>query len=165
MTKHLLIGIGNSGRQDDGLGWALLDQAAAFFPGDCQYRFQLQLEDAELLSRFDRVLFVDAFKGPLKSGFSWSRVHPQAGTGFSTHLLLPAATLYLCEHLYGRAPRTWLLAIQGYEWDLKEELSPRARENLDQALGWLQTWCGSARQRVALRKEALKNNHHDDNHI
>ena len=53
----LLIGIGNSGRQDDGLGWAFLDAVCSQpdLKAQCEYRYQLQIEDAELVSRFERV--------------------------------------------------------------------------------------------------------------
>ena len=46
--KTIILGIGNNGRQDDGLGWAFLDfleeQNTTI---DLEYRYQLQIEDAE----------------------------------------------------------------------------------------------------------------------
>ena len=59
--KTIVIGIGNNGRQDDGLGWMFLDfldeQNANI---DLEYRYQLQIEDADLISNYDTVIFVDA---------------------------------------------------------------------------------------------------------
>ena len=61
-TKNILIiGIGNSGRSDDGLGWLMLDTIENKFSNvDVLYRYQLQIEDAEILSHYPTVIFVDA---------------------------------------------------------------------------------------------------------
>ncbi|WP_114778291.1 hydrogenase maturation protease [Botryobacter ruber] len=143
MKKSLLIGIGNSGRQDDGLGWAFVEQVEqeACFQGDCLYRFQLNIEDAELLSQYDQVFFADAFAGELPGGFALTPCHPQPDTAFSTHLLSPACTLYLCRQLYAQAPQAWLLTMQGYRWELKEGLSAKAQANLEKALKYFRTSC------------------------
>ena len=44
----LIIGIGNSSRGDDGLGWAFLDTISQMqpLPGQLEYRYQLVVEDA-----------------------------------------------------------------------------------------------------------------------
>ena len=57
--KTLLFGIGNSGRSDDGLGWEFLDKIKPNFPidFDMEYRYQLQIEDAELAKQYQRVMF------------------------------------------------------------------------------------------------------------
>ena len=61
-SSALLVGIGNSGRQDDGLGWAFLDRIEqdALFDGRIEYRYQLQVEDAALVRDAARIVFVDA---------------------------------------------------------------------------------------------------------
>ena len=142
--KTLLIGIGNSARQDDGLGWAFVEKVEqeGLYMGDCLYRFQLNLEDAELISRYDQVIFVDAHKGEVNNGFSCSRCLPNAGADFSTHQLSPESVLYLCQQLYEQQPRVWVLGIQGYQWELREGLSVKGQENLRRAL----TWFGKAMQ-------------------
>ena len=58
----LIIGIGNSGRNDDGLGWKFVDIASQTMRGyfDVEYRYQLQIEDAELVSKYNKVIFADA---------------------------------------------------------------------------------------------------------
>ncbi|MDX5420201.1 MAG: hydrogenase maturation protease [Hymenobacteraceae bacterium] len=136
--KTLLIGIGNSAREDDGLGWAFLGKVEkeALFEGDRLCKFQLNLEDAELISHYDKVVFVDASKSYSIKHFSFSQCIPDAGTGYSTHLLPPEGILYLCQQLYGQSPQAWTLAIKGYHWELKEGLSPKAQENMCKALSW-----------------------------
>ncbi|MEJ2400453.1 MAG: hypothetical protein P8Y52_03570, partial [Xanthomonadales bacterium] len=70
----LVFGIGNSARSDDGLGWAFLDRVERTpgFAGQAEYRYQLQVEDALLASRFEHVVFVDASRAELPGGFRWA---------------------------------------------------------------------------------------------
>lgn len=132
----LIIGIGNNSRGDDGLGWAFLD---AIHDGESsanriEYRYQLLIEDAELLTHFPRVLFVDACETPLPGGFSIEPCAPDPGAELYTHQQTPGAILFLGQDLYGHRPEAWRLLIQGYEWDFEVGLSERARENLQRAV-------------------------------
>ena len=65
VNQLLLIGIGNSGRSDDGLGWAFVETMAQneAFTGDTLLRYQLQIEDAAQISEYKQVIFVDAHQG------------------------------------------------------------------------------------------------------
>ena len=132
----LLFGIGNSGRGDDGLGWAFVDQIleAPAFAGRAEYRYQLQVEDAALISRAARVVFVDSYNGELPGGFRWQPCEPSESFEFTTHVLPPRAILYYCQDLYGKTPPADVLMIQGTSWDLGAGLSPEAEERLQRAL-------------------------------
>ena len=132
----LVFGIGNAGRADDGLGWAFLDRIrrAPGFAAQAEYRYQLQVEDALLASRFGHVVFVDASREELPGGYRWGPCAAQAVSAFTTHVLPPAAVLHYCHTLYDAAPRAELLALQGYRWDLHNGLSERAAANLSAAL-------------------------------
>ena len=134
----LLIGIGNSGRQDDGLGWAFLDalKETGQFPGQINYCYQLQVEDADLISQASQVIFIDAFKGKLKNGFQWHVCRASGDFAFTTHALSPEAILFLCQDLYQKDPPTYVLQIEGENWELKTGLTPKARENLKVALNF-----------------------------
>lgn len=138
----LIIGIGNSGRRDDGLGWALLDQLqqeeglAAHF----EYRYQLQIEDAALIAQYPQVLFVDASQEEFPAGFSLSELAPKPSTSYTSHAIPPAQILFLCQDLYQAHPQCHLLAISGYEWELKLGLSEKAKENLDLAAAATAEW-------------------------
>lgn len=138
---NLLIGIGNSGRSDDGLGWAFLDriQHEARFPGDIEYRYQLQVEDAELISRTEHVIFVDSYRGELSDGFQFEPCHASRDTEFTSHVLPPGAILHLCSELYGKSPRADQLLIQGSSWELRTGLSAEAKTRLDRALTFFRT--------------------------
>ena len=134
-NKCLIFGIGNYGRQDDGLGWEFLDglNESKFKNVSLEYRYQLQIEDAELMGGFDMVIFVDASKNKLENGFSWQPCARSNTHSFSTHALVPETILYLAEQLYHHKPKAYVLAIQGYQWELENGLSKNAQENLNKA--------------------------------
>ncbi|MDH3789967.1 MAG: hydrogenase maturation protease [Xanthomonadales bacterium] len=136
MSGVLLFGIGNCGRSDDGLGWAFLDriQQQAEFPEQVEYRYQLQVEDAAMVSRADRVIFVDSYQGALPGGFQWAPCKPSRDFEFTSHVLAPAAVMYLCQDLYGKIPPAELLLIQGDCWDLDTNMSAAAHQRLENAL-------------------------------
>ncbi len=132
----IVLGIGNTGRQDDGLGWLFLDQIKniGFCDYDLEYRYQLQIEDAELISRYQNVLFVDASKENIEGGFYIRTCLPSEKYGFSTHELMPETILFLAEKLYQATPNAKILAIKGFLWNLKNGLSIKAEENLKKSL-------------------------------
>lgn len=131
-SRTILLAIGNSGREDDGLGWAFADwlEATGRFAGDIERRYQLQVEDADLISRYERVIFVDASREGPAQGFAWRRTRSAAQFAFSTHALAPGTVLKLAADLYGACPEAWTLAIAGERWELGEGLSEGAEENL-----------------------------------
>ena len=132
----LLFGIGNSGRSDDGLGWAFLDRIAqeTDFTGQLEYRYQLQVEDAALVRDAQRVIFIDSYKGELPGGFQWRPCEPSEDFQFTTHVLPPRGVMHFRQALYGRKPRADLLMIQGTSWDLRIGMSPEAQRYLEDAL-------------------------------
>lgn len=131
-----MIGIGNSGRSDDGLGWAFVDRIRkeAVFDGQIEYRYQLQVEDAALISEFERVIFVDSHQGELPDGFQLTRCEPLREFAFTTHVLPPGAVLSLCRDLYGKTPHADVMMIQGTSWDLQIGMSAEAERRLEAAL-------------------------------
>lgn len=140
--KTLLIGIGNASRGDDGLGWAFADRLAGQLPPSwtLEYRYQLVVEDAELLTRYSRVVFVDACQQALSGGFALELCAPDASAGIYTHQQTPGAVLYLCKALYAHQPEAWRLCMQGYAWELGDPISLRAQENLERGVAAFKLW-------------------------
>ncbi len=138
--KSLIIGIGNSGRSDDGLGWAFSEsvEESGLYHGDIELRYQLQIEDADLISQYDHVLFVDANAKPGDKGVRCERVDPKVDHSFSTHALEPGAIVGLCHELCHSTPEAYVLLIEGREWDLNIGLSAIASTNLAEALRYFQ---------------------------
>lgn len=130
----ILIGIGNDGRRDDGLGWRFAE-ALAGNPGlDIEFRYQLQVEDAERIARYPLAVFVDAARDPLPGGFSLDPCIPAPDAGFSTHRLDPEAVAWLAQTVFGARTECYILAISGYRWELRGGLTSRAQANLQRAL-------------------------------
>src|SRR6478736_6461247 len=102
MKKILIIGVGNSGRGDDGLGWKLAEKAEELFHDVCdvEYRYQLQVEESELISRYDVVIFADATHELLENGFEFRRCQPAREYFFSSHVQSPEAILYLTDVVF-----------------------------------------------------------------
>jgi len=137
--KILVLGIGNIGRQDDGLGWLFIDylDTLKFGNFDLEYRYQLQIEDAELLSNYKTVIFVDATKENTKEGFYYRTCETSNNHSFSTHELRPETVLFLANSLYQQRPRAFILGIEGFSWNLDIGLSKAAAFNLDKAKQFL----------------------------
>lgn len=132
----LVYGIGNVGRQDDGLGWAFIDRLEA--EGLCAHselmrHYQLHLEDADLISDKSRVLFVDASKEESLDSFRIERVRPSMDFSFTSHAMSVPTILATCQSCFQRAPEVYILAIRGYAWELEMGLSQGAKRNLDAA--------------------------------
>lgn len=132
----MIIGIGNSGRADDGLGWAFLDaiDSMRLDNTDFEYKYQLQIEDADLISQYDEVLFVDASNNQHPDGFAIYPLAPALGFTFSTHALEPAVIVGLCKEMYTALPECRMLEITGEEWGLKIGLSDIGMRNLKRAI-------------------------------
>lgn len=134
----ILLAIGNSSRGDDGLGWAFAEalEGGDRFQGDIVYRYQLQVEDAELISHYPQVVFVDASQEEALQTFKWTAIYPQASSDYSSHRQQPEVILQLCLDLFGALPRARQLAIRGYQWELGQSISPRGWNNLEEAVAW-----------------------------
>jgi hydrogenase maturation protease len=133
----LLIGYGNPGRLDDGLGPELARRIEKRnLPGvTVDANYQLGVEDAAEVAKVDVVLFVDAdTAGP--EPFSVRRIRGgDRPLSFSSHSVAPDAVLALARDLFGHEPEAWLVGIRGYEFDeFGERLSDRATRNLDAAV-------------------------------
>jgi len=143
----LLIGYGNPGRGDDGLGPAFSEAIAARSIGgltvDTDY--QLVAEHALALSEHDEIVFADAEMDG-EAAFSFREIWPGEPELLGSHSLGPEAVLALCETLYGVRPRAFVLGISGYEFGtIKEGLSARAVTNLAEAEAFFLNWMASGR--------------------
>jgi hydrogenase maturation protease len=142
--KLLFYGIGNLARRDDGLGIRLIEKLENAGPrSGVSYdsNYQLNAEDALVISEYDLVIFVDATKVARgEAPFSICSAHATSEISFSTHAMSVGSILSLCQRICGRIPKAYLLTIPGYDWELKEELTARASENLERTFEFLQAW-------------------------
>lgn len=136
--RVLVIGYGNPGRQDDGLGPA----AAAAMEDLCSEHltvfdtYQLNIEDAIDVAAHDIVWFVDAARVG-RSPYAVTALAPAFEADFTSHLVRPEVVLALARHYYGKTPQAFLLGIRGYEFEFVEELTAPATDNLHLAVSML----------------------------
>jgi len=139
MKNILVYGYGNPGRQDDGLGVYCAKRvkkwAEQHFPEaiDVDMNYQLNIEDAEKISHYDEVIFVDASCEDIPQ-FAFTLLEPsKTQLEFTMHAVSPAYVLYLCQSLFGKQPKSHLLHIRGYEWSMQEGLTDKAKQNLEKS--------------------------------
>lgn len=137
----LLIGYGNPGRLDDGLGPALAESIRQMGLDHVTVEscYQLAVEHAEQAAHYDVTIFADAdMNGP--EPFRFDRLEPKMDAAFSTHAIAPAAVLGLARDLFNATADGYILGIRGYDFDdFGEGLSPRARGNLAAAVKFLES--------------------------
>lgn len=150
LPRILVIGYGNPGRQDDGLGPAAAAAVKSIgWPNvTTSDNYQLVIEDAVEVAAHDVVWFVDASRGgdvPLRL----SRLSPALDITFTSHLLKPETLLAIADQQFGKSPEAHLLSIHGYQFDFQEGLSQPATDNLALAMVLLRRRIGR-RLRVSL---------------
>jgi len=136
----LIFGYGNPGRQDDGIAIEMVKQLKSVLGKGKNSNFhyyldtQLHMEDAYRISEMDIVFFIDASTEDINS-VKISRVIPsEPKSSVSLHAFSPGFVLKLCQKIYKKSPDLFLVHVKGYEWDIKEELSLKARENMTKAI-------------------------------
>ncbi len=143
--KILFYGYGNPGRQDDALGICFIEELQCWVEKEkldyifFDSNYQLNIEDADRISTFDLVFFVDASMEAIET-FSITEVQESsAQVEFTMHAISPGVVLNLCRQIYSSAPIVYLISIKGYEWDLDfdRKLSEKARQNMQAA--WQKT--------------------------
>lgn len=141
-SAMILIGYGNPGRGDDGLGPAFSQRLAgrALSELEIDTDYQLVAEHALTISGHEVVVFADAEMGG-ENPFSFQEIAAGAPEVLGSHSLKPQTVLALCETLYGAKPRAYVLGISGHEFgEVKEGLSEKALKNLDDAEAFFLDW-------------------------
>ncbi len=139
--RLLVLGYGNPGRQDDGLGPAAAERIEALgLPGvtvDADY--QLNIEDAAAVAEHDAVVFVDAsLSGP--EPMQWRPLAAASEITFTSHSVSAESVLAASKRHFGATPEAWVLGIRGYAFEFAEGMTPKALANLEQAVAFLVSW-------------------------
>ncbi len=135
--RVLVLGYGNPGRRDDGLGPAVASRVErAGLPGvEATWDYQPNVEHAADIAGHDVVVFVDAsISGPEPYALRPLEAGDASCGCFSTHVARPEAVLGLARDALGWAGRAYMMGVRGWEFDAFEEsLSGRAGDNLREA--------------------------------
>jgi hydrogenase maturation protease len=141
----LVYGYGNPGREDDGLGYAMVRKLEEWVTEneisgiEFDSNYQLNIEDAEVISNKDLVIFVDASTEEL-TDFILTEVTGETEVSFTTHAASPGYIVKLCADLFGKTPKVMLLHIKGYRWEFLEGLSDQAESNLEKAFTFMKEY-------------------------
>ncbi len=122
--KVLVLGYGNPGREDDGLGPAFANAIGEMgLPHvTVSDNYQLVIEDAIAVAEADVVWFVDAATNGAEP-YEVNGVTAAEDIAFTTHLVKPEVILALTRKYYSRAPKAYLVGIRGYSFEFREGLT------------------------------------------
>jgi len=136
VTKVLIIGYGNPGRLDDGLGPAFAAAVKKYNINgvDTDSDYQLTVEDAVDIAEHDIVIFADAdVRGP--EPFYLKKIEPAAVVSLSSHSIKPKSLIGLVKESFNKKVDAYVLGIRGYEFnEFEERLSEKAALNLNEAV-------------------------------
>jgi hydrogenase maturation protease len=147
--KTLVIGYGNRSRRDDGAGWFVVErlQQAQLRDVELLVSHQLEVDQAEVISRFDNVIFVDAAVSHSPRPVAETVVQPRLQSHAGAHHLRPEDLVSLSSALYGRAPTAVLLSIRGCDFGFGTGLSAAtegwAREAVTRITGLVADWAAT----------------------
>lgn len=142
MKRILVYGYGNPGRQDDGLGVLLADKVEEWARKnkldniDTDTNYQLNIEDAYELNKYDIVIFADASVEEIDS-FLFEEIKAKMDVNFSMHSVSPSFVLGVCMEMYNSIPESYLLHIKGSEWDFMKEPTHLALTNLEASFDFI----------------------------
>jgi hydrogenase maturation protease len=142
----LVVGYGNTLRQDDALGIAAVERLSQMkLPEGVELLacHQLTPDLAERLAQVERAAFIDAAEpGTRPAGIiEVKTLEPQstAPTGI-THSFDPALLLGLAKILYGNCPAAALFTVTAGGFDLEEGLTPPVEQALPELVNQVAAW-------------------------
>lgn len=144
--KVLIYGIGNPSKQDDSIGITFTELIQKWVNDiyysciDVDSNYQLNIEDAAQISKYDTVIFVDASIVEEINEFKFEKVKPKKRVEPMMHSVSPEFILYLANEMFHVSPDTYVLHIKGYEFNLEEEPSSKAIMNMNRAFKDITIW-------------------------
>ena len=131
----LIIGYGNTLRQDDGVGPKVAEAVAALgLPGVRTLAAPLLTPElAEQVSRARAVIFVDAAVDAPRE-VQMRKLAPAESSQVIAHAASPATLLALARDVFGHAPEGWWLTIPAEDLGIGEEFSTLAQRGFETAV-------------------------------
>jgi hydrogenase maturation protease len=137
--RILVIGYGNPGRRDDGVGPILAERLESMrLPGVVvESDYQLNVEHAALVAEHELVVFADA-SVDADSPYYFRRIGAVPAERYSSHSVTPGEVLLLAKSCFNAVPEAYLLGIRAHVVDeFGEGLSAEAEAGLNSALQFL----------------------------
>lgn len=122
----LIIGIGNTLRSDDGLGWAVVEQLSreCIMGYDIHTVYQLSPELAQWMAAVHLVIMIDAsYEGEPGEMSIRPLSLPAQTSAVSTHDTTPEELAALTKAVYGQCPPIVLVTMTGADFSMGDKLS------------------------------------------
>jgi len=128
-----VIGYGNFLRRDDGIGHYIIGRVEkAVKHIKTIHTLALHQMDPALVEELQHarvIIFVDATMDLLENGWKWVKITTEyRGPYHVTHRFDPSFFLGLIYQLYEKYPETWLVTVQGDNFEFREGLTVQAEQ-------------------------------------
>jgi len=151
VSKTIIIGYGNIDRADDGVAFAVINELRQQLgqkmleegdtgldelndENDSIFLSQLVPEIMELLTGYNRIIFVDAHVGSDTEDLNCSPVLAQYVSSSFTHHMTPSALLAFLQTMYQCEPEAHIVSVRGYDFDFKRTFSPKVQALIQPAV-------------------------------
>jgi len=131
MPKALIVGYGNPLRGDDGVGWVVAEKLRELLPDEqvtVRTCIQLTPELAADLSEVEVAILIDSKHAEPAGYVEWVQVSPSPSPQTFSHHFTPSTLLTYAQQFFGRAPKTFLISVNGSEFGFRDELSQPVRD-------------------------------------
>ncbi len=145
----LVIGVGNTLREDDGVGVHLVRKLQNSFSGrlDCLEVYDPDILLAEQMAEYAETLVIDAMIIEDGAPFRLVPLLPAKSmlpsAGFVTHAFDWGAVLKMTEELFGKTLKTSLVGVSARNFGISETLSPFCHSNAEKAFDFLMDYCAA----------------------
>ena len=142
----LLIGVGNTLREDDGVGILLLHRLKKFYSTPLN-AIELTEPDISLtrdIAAYPNLLVIDALNESIDDPYALLPLESKAVTspgGFTSHLFSWGEILYIAGKVFDRVPKAQILGISASHFGVGERISAACEANADKAFKFLIRYC------------------------
>jgi hydrogenase maturation protease len=139
-AKTIIIGYGNIDRADDGAAFAVINELRRQLGvrileegytglddlnnnSDSIFIPQLIPEIMEMVTGYDKIVFVDAHVSSDMEDLNCTPVLPEYSSSSFTHHMKPSLLIAYLKAMYQCEPEAHLVSVRGYEFDFRRTLS------------------------------------------
>ncbi len=142
----LVIGVGNTLREDDGVGIYLVNRLNNHFSFrlNCMEVYEPDVILAQKIAEFENLLIIDAMIMDNDSPFKLISVEPAksfAPSGFVTHIFDWSIILAMSNEFFGNAPKSEILGVSAFYFGFSESISPSCNDNAEKTFDFLVQYC------------------------
>ena len=133
-NKILLIGYGNTLREDDGFGVYIAEALSNCAAYECETAHQLTPELAITIAKFSRIIFVDV--NMRNSGGVFAVPIENSDNAFN-HSFSPHSLMNLTTKLYGGKREYEIFSVGGVSFEYRESLTPPVKQAAEVLVSFL----------------------------